>query len=413
MKEVLLIDLNDGFRDFMVDQLTKQQVNVVTAYGDRDSFSKILTGNPSLIIIEAQLGLEVLQDFFKQKLMDPNARSIPMIICGPIVDQKKIVTLTQFGVIKYFTKPIKYDIFLQEIGKALKQSFNIDDTKCSIELHVSNDILFIEIANGLNLEKIEILKYKISDVIGENLIKVPKVILMLTNLDLTFMDATNLEFLFDSILDEPRILKRNFKILSYNSFVKSLVRGQEKYEDITVTGDISRILKVFMADQDVSNVPEAVSSTLLTHSGNARVGDFSMHFYSEVQSLKKDNSEPDNPLRIAIVDNDINSCRLLYRTLNAINAETTVFLSGRNFMSKIKEGMYSAIILELAINDVNGFELLQYLNRNRITTPVIIYSSVTRKDYIANTIALGVKSYLIKPQRADVITTKIMDLVDG
>jgi len=328
MKEVLLIDPSDSFRDFVTDQLTQQQVNTTIAYGDRDSFSKILTGNPNLIIIEAQNGLEDLQDFFKQKLLDPNARTIPIIICGPLIDQKKKVTLTQFGVIKYFTRPIKYDVFFGEISKALKQKFFIDDTKCSIEVHVHNDIVFIELANGLNREKISILKYKLSEIFYRNDIKNPKIVLLISNIELNFMDAPNIEYLMDKILSNPRVTPQNVKILSFNSFVKQLIKGHEQYEDIQVTNDITKILNEFMYDVGNDEIADIVDTTLLKPNGNSRVGDFSMHFYSEVTKLKKDNSDPDSSIKIAIIDSDLTTCKTLYRTFNAINAQTTLFTNG-------------------------------------------------------------------------------------
>ncbi len=413
MKEVLLIDPSEGFKNFLTDQLTQQQVNVTTAYGDRDSFSKILTSLPNLIIVEAQFGLEDLQDFFKQKLLDPNARNIPIIICGPIIDQKKIVTLTSFGVIKYFTKPIKYDLFFEEISKALKQKFFFDDTKCSLEVHVSDDVIFIEVANGLNREKISILKYKLTDIIDANNIKIPKVILLLTNLEFTFMDAPNIEYLLDSVLSESRILAQNLKVLSFNTFVKQLIRGHKEYSEIQVTNNIENILSTFNMDLSSDDVTDVVSDTLLSHSGNTRVGDFSMHFYHEVESLKKDNASPDRGLRIAIVDNDITTCKALNKTLNAIDATTTLFVTGRPFLEKVKTLEFDVIILELGLKDINGLEILDNLRANNITIPVIVYSSVTRKDIIVQALSKGAKSYLIKPQRADVITQKIMDIVNG
>ena len=410
MKEVLLIDLNDNFRDFMVNQLSQQLINVTTAYGDRDSFSKILTVTPDLIIVEAQTGLDDLMDFLRQKLKDPNARSIPMILCGPPVEMRMKASLAAFGVIKYFTKPIKYDVFLEEIGKALKQKLSVDDTKCSIEVHISGDIIFIEIANGLNLEKLEILKYKVTDIINENSIRLPKVILLISNIKFTFMDAPNIELLLNNILAEPRILNKNLKVLCYDNFVKSIITGNKKYSGVQITGNITKILQRFREDLDTSNLPEAVHSTLLTHKGNSRVGNFSMHFKSEEKS---ENIESSPSTKIAIIDNDISSCKNLYRSLNSINAETSVFISGKKFLSTIKEGMYDVIILELAINDVNGFELLKYLKDNRITTPVIIYSIITRKEYIANCLSLGAKAYILKNQKIDVITTKVIDILNG
>src|SRR5574344_3094741 len=130
MKQVLVIDASPSYREFLKEILTAEKVCVETANGQRDGFTKLITMLPDLVIIDVTESMGDLLEFLESKHNDPNAKLIPIIISGPIIEREKVATLSQFGVVKYFTKPIKFDIFFESIGKILKASFSIDITPC-------------------------------------------------------------------------------------------------------------------------------------------------------------------------------------------------------------------------------------------------------------------------------------------
>ena len=68
--------------------------------------------------------------------------------------------------------------------------------------------------NKLNREKIALLQFKLSEMIEREKLENPKVVIMLTNLELTFVDGYNLEFLLDNILACPKVHTKHVKILS-------------------------------------------------------------------------------------------------------------------------------------------------------------------------------------------------------
>ena len=70
-------------------------------------------------------------------------------------------------------------------------------------------LLFFQIARGLNREKLSLLKYKLTEIIDANKLTIPKLVIMLTDLSLSFIDGSNLEILFDSVIADSRIQKRN------------------------------------------------------------------------------------------------------------------------------------------------------------------------------------------------------------
>ena len=81
--------------------------------------------------------------FLQNKIKDSNAASIPVIITGPTQEKSNIAALAKFGVIKYFAKPIQFDVFFSSIGKVLNIPLSMDTTPCILDLHRNGNIIFI------------------------------------------------------------------------------------------------------------------------------------------------------------------------------------------------------------------------------------------------------------------------------
>ncbi|MBQ3824803.1 MAG: response regulator, partial [Spirochaetaceae bacterium] len=147
MKQVLIINASPLFHEFLRDKLKSEGIEVETAER-RDAFPKLVSSLPDLVIldIESLNDFAELGDFFKKKKVEPNTSKTPIIIAGPAIKRERVRALTEYGVIKYFTKPIKFDIFFETIGRILKAGFTIDTTRSIVDVHVNNNIIFIEIA---------------------------------------------------------------------------------------------------------------------------------------------------------------------------------------------------------------------------------------------------------------------------
>ena len=212
MKQVLIIDAPPLFSGYLKDKLNAEKIKVGFAEIKKDAFPKMLSALPDLIIINIDETHKDFFDFLTKKRDDPNASKIPIIITGPTMEREQVASLSQYNVIKYFNKPIKFDIFFNAIARVFLASFAFDTTPCIMEIHVNNNVVFIEIADGLNREKLAILKYRLSEVIDLAHITTPKVVLMMSDLTLSFVDGSYLELLLDNILSDSRINPKNFKI---------------------------------------------------------------------------------------------------------------------------------------------------------------------------------------------------------
>ena len=206
MKNVLVIDASPVFAEFLKDKFTSEKIENAFIQGKLDSIPKIISIFPDLVIVDIQeeTPMDSMLEFLKRVKNDPNASRIPMIATGPLIEKNMIAVYAKLGIQKYFVKPIKFDIFFESVGHFLKHFFSMDTTPCVLEIHRNENIIFIEISKGLNREKLFLLRYRLSELIKNTALEAPKIIVMITNLDLTFVDGLNLELLLDNVKENPK-----------------------------------------------------------------------------------------------------------------------------------------------------------------------------------------------------------------
>ena len=190
MKQVLLVDASPLFNEFIRTKLGDDTLKVETAVGKKDAFQKMVIGLPDLVIVDIEKDLSDIQDFLDRKLQEPNAIKIPMILSGPQIPHNQVVTLMKYGVVKYFAKPVKFDVFFEAVSKILQTVLTFDSTPSILQCHVNGNIIFVDLAQGLNRDKITIFKYKLAEILDKNNMHEPKIVLMMSDMDLSFMDGS-------------------------------------------------------------------------------------------------------------------------------------------------------------------------------------------------------------------------------
>ena len=124
---------------------------------------------------------------------------------------------------------------------------------------MNGNLIFMEIAQGLNREKISLLKYKIPSILDNNPLNNPKLVIMMSDLHLTFVDGINLELLFDNVTNDTRIVRKNIKVLSQDTFVKDFLEGHLLYHGIQIASSISDVLSSLVEHQPFYNTSEIVA----------------------------------------------------------------------------------------------------------------------------------------------------------
>ena len=415
MKKVLIIDSHQLFRDFLKQKLSVDQIEVTLTQENRDSYPKMLTLLPNLVILD--MGEDRVEEmaFLEKKLGDPNTASIPTIITGPSADKASIAALAKYGVIKYFAKPIQFDVFFEAIGKVLHNPLSMDTTPSVLDLHRNNSIIFIELAVGLNREKLALLQYKLTEMIETEEIESPKILIMLTNLELTFVDGYNLEFLLDNVLACPKVHTKHVKILSLSPFLKDFLDGHEAYNGIEMSNNLPKVLNSLIDTTITSSVSDLITDRILTSSYlDEDSSSVETRFFSDTNSDPEALKHADGTvLNIAIIDADLKSLAMSKTAFEGYGANVSAYNSSQSFLADYEAEKFNLVILDVVLPDNTGLNVLTQLRREYNSPPVIVYSPPLQREWVVKILQSGAKTYLIKPQKPNQLVQKSLSLLKG
>jgi len=417
MKHVLIIDASPTFLEFLKDKLEEEKIEVTSVQGKRDAMTKIISILPDLVILDINEdnAFSAMLGFLQKVNADPNASRIPVIAVGPIYERSEIEIFAKLGLVKYFVKPIKFDIFFESIGHILRTAFSMDITPCVLDLHRNGNIIFIEIAQGLNREKIQLLKYKLGEITNAEKIS-PKIILMMSNLELTFVDGFNIEFLLDCILANSRIHAKNIKILSFSSFVKDLIDGHEDYSGIEVVTDISQVLNSVLDNSASSKVSDLITDNILATGEDDTEGSLEIRFSSDASAILPDETdmqEDSKKPKVVIVDDDAVISKLLSSAFESAGFICKQYSTGTEFLSQFSKSKCDIVILDIFMPGISGFDTLKRLQNVPSPPPVIVYSQAVDREMIIQILSFGAKQYIVKPQKPEVIVQKALEIINA
>lgn len=419
MKNVLVVDTTPILGDFLKAKFSEAKIEVTFIQDKLDSIPKMISLLPDLVIIDISDGddKEFILDYLHKIKDDPNASRLPLIAAGPIMDRTDIAQFAKYGLHKYFVKPIKFDAFFEAVDTILETPFFMDTTPCLLDIHCNGNIIFIEIAQGLNREKISILRYKLSEMIAQSGFDAPKIIIMMSNLDLSFVDGLNLELLLNSITADSKVLNKNVKILSFSTFVKELIEGHPEYTGIEVTTDISTVLNSLLDTSTAASITDLIADRILTTDNAEKSGAIEMRF--SVDSNTPSRSVPiaeglDPYLKhIALIDTDSVSLDTLASTFRAKRFHADTFSSGNAFLEAAAEKNYDLIVLDILMPDIHGVETLKKLKELPSKPIIFIYSKMMKKEAIIKSLQAGAKQYFVKPQNTEAILNKAVELLSA
>ncbi len=403
MKQVLLVDATLTLFQYLKSNLSQKLVNVDLTLSGRTAYTTLISMLPDLVIVDLNSIDDEALDFLKKKTEDPNAKNIPVIVVGTESDRAKIPQLLNYNVHRYFLKPFKYDLLFKAIGEILDMNFVADQTNCIMEMHINENIIFVEIANGLNRDKISLLKFKIKEISNKYKIAKPKLVILLSNMELNFLDTSNITFLMDTVLSDRIIRRSNIKIISTDSFVKEFIKGHSEYQDVEVLENINEAINPLLEIFSQPENNDSLVHRILQPVQEVPEDDIDLRFSTDYDSAEIKPYDAGEILRIAIVDDDQISRKILEATFKRIHAESVLYESGISFLNDLANEQFDLIILDVFIPDMNGLDILRNLQRRNYQSPVIIHSQATERNYIVEALSLGAKKYLIKPQKPEAI----------
>lgn len=123
-------------------------------------------------------------------------------------------------------------------------------------------------------------------------------------------------------------------------------------------------------------------------------------------------AHPTSPARryhALIVEDDPAIRRLVEKLLLRQGIDIDTAADGRTAMEKLRRQAYSVLILDLMVPEVNGFELIDFLKKERLRTPVAVVSAVSQQS-LSNLDLDIVKLVISKPFDVDEFVKAVLIL---
>ena len=115
--------------------------------------------------------------------------------------------------------------------------------------------------------------------------------------------------------------------------------------------------------------------------------------------------------KILVVDDD-NSIRMALRTAFAREGmQVKEAGGGTQALAMIQEEPFDLIVLDIMMQDIDGYTILQRLRANHILTPVLMLSGKQEEVDQVLGLGLGADDYLTKPFHLSVLTQKVKALI--
>jgi len=416
LKKILIVDESDLYRDFLLQRFRSFGMEPSCVKNGFDAIMKLHQETWDLIITEFYLSRNTCFDVLEKKNQDPNLKNTPVIIISTKIERDDLIKLSKLGVKKFFTKPIKVDALVQTVSELLHVKIELDNTPCIIEANINEDLFFIEIALGLNPDKIELLKYRLRELMEVYNVPRTKVLVIMSGLDISSNDSLSLASLLSVIQEITKVKPANLKILTNNDFVKKFLSSRESYKAIELVDNLENAIDSFGAIKvlgDTEDTAQTVLHGLTKKLGQNKPGEINMRFSSEetVEEKYYDLATLDRKPNIAVIDDDMVIREICKKTFLDEGLSIKAFSDGLEFMQNPEISDLDLIFLDLMMPQLDGFQVLQKLRDSNIQIPVIILSALSKKETIIKAMKLGVKSYLIKPVKPAELQKKAIEIL--
>ena len=129
----------------------------------------------------------------------------------------------------------------------------------------------------------------------------------------------------------------------------------------------------------------------------------------------KSKTEPAKPLEVLIIDDNEQITKMISSFLDMSNHECTVVNDGKEGLELIKTNQYDSIILDLAMPEFDGYEILNTLSKedpDQLSKVIILTASSIPIETVKKFKELGISSCLQKPVDIDQLLSKITSVAE-
>ncbi|WP_455682538.1 response regulator transcription factor [Thomasclavelia sp.] len=102
-------------------------------------------------------------------------------------------------------------------------------------------------------------------------------------------------------------------------------------------------------------------------------------------------------MRLLIIEDNEELSELMVENLNEYNYACDIALYGEQADLKINDNSYDAILLDLNLPDIDGFDLLKMWRKNNLEAPILVVSARNEIEERVKGLQLGGDDYITKP----------------
>jgi len=127
-------------------------------------------------------------------------------------------------------------------------------------------------------------------------------------------------------------------------------------------------------------------------------------------TIRNNTMDSDN-LNILIIDDNQQITKMLTTFLELKNHKCTVANDGKQGLELIQKNNHDVILLDLAMPEFNGYEIIKSLESKDMlkNNKIIVFTASTiSKEELDELVNRGVTSYILKPIDIDLLLSKIV-----
>ena len=419
MKEVLIIGESGLFREYLGAKLEEYGMEVVFALNGLDGISKMRNELPDLVIMDHMLTRKSSMEVLADKQNDRNLAGIPVIMIASSVDKRHVVQMASSNVKKILSKPIKMDVLFKSISDLAGVEIRMDTTPSVLEAHFNEDILFIEAAQGLNTEKIELLRYKLKELLNLYDVRSPRILLMMSSLAMDDTTPSKIRRLLEIITENAQEHLTLIQILTGSEDIKKIVSSSSKFSSIKISDNLAAAMDGLIGlKPDSFAHEEIVQEKLLKATGQKKEGQETVQMRFDSEQVAEEERDQlasifNSKATVAVVDDDLIIRELVRTVFSETSWELRPYVNGKEFLIAEKDMDFDLVFLDLMMPEIDGFQVLEYLKKHDKKLPIIVFSALSQKETIQKAISYGINSYMIKPLVPEKIQKKAIEVLSS
>ena len=115
--------------------------------------------------------------------------------------------------------------------------------------------------------------------------------------------------------------------------------------------------------------------------------------------------------KVLVVDDDKTILTMLFKALKNNGIEADLAISGEAALELVKQNKYDLILLDINMRGINGFEVIQQLRGNGLTTPVMVVSGRKEDQDALYGLEIGADDYITKPFSPKELVLRVNNII--